>query len=210
MITRSWIAGAITVLVFLLTLSVPLYADDDTLRDLGMQAAPGDIPKWDGRQWQDAHDNGITTLNTGPGLIANSSPTSVTLSVDFGGTGSSRQAAHADHVHPGLIPIGSVIAWLKSYPNTPALMEQWVECNGQILNDSESPYNGQTIPDLNGQQGGLKRFLRGSITSGAMAGSETHNHSRNSATGSGHYVMNYEDANHLPPYYEVVWIIRIK
>ena len=40
-------------------------------------------------------------------------------------------------------PIGSVLAWLKSFTNTPALPDGFVECNGQALSDSDSPYNGK-------------------------------------------------------------------
>lgn len=59
-------------------------------------------------------------------------------------------------------PIGTIVAWHKSLPNTPVLQDDWVECNGQVLNDPASPLDGQTIPDLNGQE----RFLRGSAMSG--------------------------------------------
>lgn len=62
----------------------------------------------------------------------------------------------------GTIPVGGIVAWHKSFPNTPALPVQFVECNGQTLSDGDSPYNGQVIPDLNGDG----RFLRGSATSG--------------------------------------------
>ena len=50
----------------------------------------------------------------------------------------------------GAVPIGSVTAWMKSYPNTPPLPNGWVECNGSTLNDSSSPYHGQVLPNLNG------------------------------------------------------------
>jgi len=111
-----------------------------------------------------------------------------------------------------LAPIGTVLAWLKSYPNTPSLPAGWVECNGQVLNDSESPYDGQTIPDLNGATGGLKRFLRGSTTSGTTGGSEQHNHGAGTEYNAGavYTPSRYANANHLPPYYEVVWIMRVK
>jgi hypothetical protein len=62
----------------------------------------------------------------------------------------------------GIVPIGSIIAWHKSFANTPSLPDGWVECNGQTLSDADSVYNGQTIPDLNGDG----RFLRGNSTSG--------------------------------------------
>ena len=75
-------------------------------------------------------------------------------------------------------PIGSIFAWLKSYTNTPATLPTgWVECDGATLSDADSVYNGQVIPDLNGDN----RFLRGSNSSGATGGSETHQHITNLA-----------------------------
>jgi hypothetical protein len=90
-------------------------------------------------------------------------------------------------------PIGSVVAWLKNLgtTHTPALPSDWVECNGQVLSDATSVYNGQTIPDLNGTGVGNHRFLRGQNTSGGTG--------TVGATGS-------VDVT----YYEVVWIMRIK
>lgn len=73
------------------------------------------------------------------------------------------------------IPIGTIMAWHKSMTGTPALPEQWAECNGQTLNDPASPYNGQVIPNLNGEPSGAnspdfsskeRLFLRGGIVSG--------------------------------------------
>lgn len=59
-------------------------------------------------------------------------------------------------------PVGTVMSWLKDYTNTPALASGWVECNGQTLSDGDSVYNGQVIPDLNGDA----QFLYGKTTSG--------------------------------------------
>ena len=131
----------------------------------------------------------------------------------------------------GIIPVGSVLPWLKSFTNTPALPDGWVECSGQVLNDAYSIYNGQTIPNLNGS-GGTKRFLRGSTTSGTTGGSETHKHwiehchefclNTNAPTtvacgadynhiGTTANYSDYSSTNStLPSYYEVVWIMRIK
>ena len=118
----------------------------------------------------------------------------------------------------GIIPVGGVIAWLKSLTGTPTLPNNFVECNGQTLNDPDSPYDGQVIPDLNGSVG-TQRFLRGSTTSGSTGGSETHTHTLASTFpevpdtgGSQHPPSNNSCSteNHLPPYYEVVWIMRIK
>lgn len=93
-------------------------------------------------------------------------------------------------------PIGSIAAWHKSLTGCPALPGDWVECNGQTLSDSDSPFDGQTIPNLNGDATGAnspglarkeKMFLRGDTSSGtgqddatAVNGlnveNDTHNH----------------------------------
>lgn len=71
--------------------------------------------------------------------------------------------------------IGTIKPWHKSLTGSAELPGEWVECNGQVLSDAESPYNGQTIPNLNGDptgadSPGLSRkealFLRGGLTSG--------------------------------------------
>lgn len=59
-------------------------------------------------------------------------------------------------------PIGSIVAWHKSLSGVPSLPGNWAECNGQTISDSDSPLDGVTLPDLNGE----KRFLRGDSTSG--------------------------------------------
>ena len=120
----------------------------------------------------------------------------------------------------GIVPIGGVVAWLKSFTGTPSLPDGWVECNGQVLNDADSVYNGRTMPQLNGYGGaGTNRFLRGSSTSGSTGGTESHRHD----------VLNYEVgfslglvyyytirsiytyyAIAIPTYYEVVYIMRVK
>jgi len=110
-------------------------------------------------------------------------------------------------------PIGSVVAWLKSLPGTPALPEGWVECNGQVLEMPDSPYNGQTIPNLNGANDAPQRFLRGSLETGAEGGSETHDHGPTLVQRTGDRRVNVSarrPVKHLPPYYEVTWIMRVK
>jgi len=115
-------------------------------------------------------------------------------------------------------PIGSVIGWAKSITGVPQTLPQgWVECNGQVLSDANSPYNGETIPDLNGDN----RYLRGNDTSGGTGGSEDHTHTiatDDHIWASGVYSngningnnVTYTDVSNDPPYYQVVWIMRIK
>lgn len=117
-------------------------------------------------------------------------------------------------------PIGAVQAWLKSETGTPPLPSRWVECNGQTISDAESPYDGQAIPDLNGSTG-AQRFLRGALASGTVGGSETHTHVIDTANmyiyGNDTYGGAHDQddnttqaADSKPPFYEVVWIMRIK
>ncbi len=125
-----------------------------------------------------------------------------------------QHAATRNYVDGSSIPIGGVVAWLKDFPNTPALPDGYVECNGQVLDDEDSVYDTQTIPDLNGSIG-TQRFLRGETTSGGTGGTETHTHTipdQNKWSilelAKGAEITNA--AATLPSYYEVVWIMRIK
>jgi hypothetical protein len=133
------------------------------------------------------------------------------------------------------VPIGCVLAYLKTLPSVPALPGSWVECNGQVLSDAESPLNGQTIPNLNGASAGRQYFLRGATASGGTGGSDQHSHildvvtdentpnvdvdtnldgtSAFVAPGPHHHNLSAQPTNMestLPSYYEVVWVMRVK
>jgi len=120
-----------------------------------------------------------------------------------------------------LFPIGSVIAWLKSFTGVPAISSYWAECNGQVLNLPESPLHGTTLPNLNGVAGGAaegdgqkyKRFLRGSATSGTAAGSQTTSATSGEPLDGSSSAQTLTRATHthtsLPESYEVVWIVRV-
>ena len=118
-----------------------------------------------------------------------------------------------------LVPVGAVIAWVNgALAGVPALPANFAECNGQVLNDAESPFDGQTLPDMNN----TKRFLRGASISGNSGGAETHSHdvdlsgtsagdpgaSGGSTVPWGTYVTS--ESSLLPPYYEVVYVMRVK
>ncbi len=131
------------------------------------------------------------------------------------GMGANQDTVIWNDVGIGIIPISGVCCWAKTLTGTPALLPSFVECNGQVLDDGDSPLNGQTMPDMNNTQ----RFARGSTTSGTTGGTETHLHSsagRSDSHGTGGQgfweksAQNSSNTTTLPPYYEYVWIIRIK
>ncbi len=140
-------------------------------------------------------------------------------------------------INGAIVPIGGVTAWLKSFENTPPLPSGFVECNGQTLYDSDSVYDGQAIPNLNGNN----NFLRGNLISGGTGGSDTidlaHAHAVSGTTGAEGGIARLLDLGYeyyftqrfhqhtfsttsdsslspsqstLPPYYDIVWIMRIK
>lgn len=79
----------------------------------------------------------------------------------------------ADRVNNRISPIGSIQAWHKDLNNVPSsLPGEWVECNGQTISDSDSPLDGVTLPDLNGEE----RFLRGNSTSGTLQSDQLGSH----------------------------------
>ncbi|HEY0548937.1 MAG TPA: hypothetical protein VGF13_04995 [Verrucomicrobiae bacterium] len=116
---------------------------------------------------------------------------------------------------PGIsVPIGCPVAYLKNLPGMPALPGNYVECNGQVLSDAQSPLDGVTLPDLNGASGGAQRFLRGATASGATGGNDEHTHAVDDSAGyrvitqGGELGVNLSSS--MPSYYEVVWVMRVK
>lgn len=128
----------------------------------------------------------------------------------------------------GNCPVGTVLAWLKSHGGNPydALPTGWVEVNGQTISDADSPFNGRSLPNLNGYTAdadhvfGKNQYLRGNTSSGPSSyGAEEHSHgvigSQSACSGDDasyhpYTSISIENASHLPPSYNVVWIIRIK
>ena len=112
-----------------------------------------------------------------------------------------------------LIPIGGLSFWHKNLTGTPDLPEGWVEVNGQTIDDPESLYDGVTIPNINGQN----RFLYGGSTDGGTGGSATHTHTNSGSSGGARWTnfpgssfRQATEESNLPPYMNVVVIMRIK
>lgn len=72
----------------------------------------------------------------------------------------------------GVVPIGSIIAWHGNLVGVGSLPDGWVLCRGGTVYDVDSPINGRTIPNLNGNTTSSSgdtsrgRFLRGGTISG--------------------------------------------
>lgn len=112
--------------------------------------------------------------------------------------------------------IGTIVGWLKNLNNTPPLLDGWMECNGATVNDSDSPFNGQSVPNINGTTEATKKFLRGaSGTTGLCTSVFQHSHAigqcyRPRSCGCPNAPNAANTRSHVPPYYEVVWVIKIK
>lgn len=83
------------------------------------------------------------------------------------------RAARTEQIAP---PVGSIVAWHPAmFPGSPpSLPSGWARCDGQLLSDAQSPLNGRTLPNLNGQH----LFLRGATSSGTVQDDrmQTHRH----------------------------------
>jgi hypothetical protein len=111
-----------------------------------------------------------------------------------------------------LVPIGAVIPWFKDTPGVPALPSNFVECNGQLLSDPESPLDGQTMPDINT---GAARFIRGGVNSGATGGIDSFATALadNAGVGTPQNFVTVDfspGAIPIPPFITAVYVIRVK
>ena len=97
---------------------------------------------------------------------------------------------------------------------TRALPSNYVECNGQVLSDADSIYNGETIIDLNDIT--TSKFLRGNTSSGGTGGSTTHTHSVTAISPRGQFSDSYAPpattgaTASIPTFITVCWIMRVK
>jgi len=108
-------------------------------------------------------------------------------------------------------PIGGIISYAKTIAGTPSLPVNFLECNGQAINNALSPYNGLNTPPINNNN----LFLRGNTSSGGTGGAATHLHTLNISSGTD-WIKNavalessINTASNIPPYYDIVFIMRI-
>jgi microcystin-dependent protein len=90
-----------------------------------------------------------------------------------------------------LVPIGGVVAFFKF--TGWFLPSNFKECNGTVVSDVDSPMNGQTVPNLNGQAatiegsaGGAGGFVGANTINLTEAQMPTHNHGASSSTAGNH------------------------
>ena len=91
------------------------------------------------------------------------------------------------------VPIGAVIDWWR--PNdTFAIPEGYKICDGTVVNDALSPFNGQTLPDLR------TKFVLGASTIdsiGQTGGNSSHTHAISGSTSSTRVTMEPSSSNLL-------------
>jgi hypothetical protein len=113
------------------------------------------------------------TVNITGGTFNSLSASSISANTYF--SGSTPLADALSFIMSGIsgwaaAPLGTIMAWHKNLSGTPSLPDGWLECNGQTVTDTASPYFGMTLPNLNGQS----RFLRGTTgTTGTLQGQGT-------------------------------------
>ena len=145
------------------------------------------------------------------------------------------------HLHTENAPIGAAMPWFGSITGVPAFSDNWIfmtwgvsPLDGSgVLDDPDSPMDGQVIDNMNGGNGGIKRFIRGSTSSGTTGGTECHSHATCGVTNTSNqtpftvafcsagtcvmkddhfhcFVSASKNSGTLPSYIEAPWIIRIK
>lgn len=91
------------------------------------------------------------------------------------------------YLYNDLIPIGVPIPWHKDMPGVPALPDIYLECDGSVIVDSDSPMNGETLPDLNGDLA----FVRGGTTSSNTKQDDAFQGHRHNGGSRMHSTVNY-------------------
>ena len=132
----------------------------------------------------------------------------------------------------GIVPIGGIVAWMKTLcfgTSAELLIPNFLECNGQVVADGGSPFDGMALPDLRTGQ-----ILKGNTTSGTTGGASTHAHTVPASSGDwglhGSYTATSlcvlasgansaandlatsgsSDTNNMPAYYTLVFMMKVK
>ncbi len=62
------------------------------------------------------------------------------------------------------LPVGTIFTLHTPKDSKPSIPANWLLCDGRTVKDAQSPFNGESVPNLNGEQ----RFLRGGTESGVL------------------------------------------
>lgn len=118
------------------------------------------------------------------------------------------------------LPIGSIIAWAGRYYGDAdaTLPAGFVRCDGQLISDAGSPYNGKFAPDLNSTGSNGSRFLRGAgiglnapfSYGGQQISFSTGSFCQGSCNAGSNCASGCVNGTNLPPFMDVTWIMRIK
>ena len=209
-------------------LDVANYTDtNDALISVGVNTNPSLCPIGTVVAWLktfDAHDSGTTDGTTSNKLVQSGQNFDVTVvigDVIHNTTDDTFAYVTAIDSATTLSIDADIMVSGEAYTiyATPALPSGWVECNA-VGTISGGPYDGTAPPDMNIVGGAGNLFLRGSISSGNTGGNTTHTHNvprvgDDATSGSGAGVWRGASAtasasNGEPPYYDVVWIMRVK
>lgn len=144
------------------------------------------------------------------------------------GTAVSTTALFVHVVQDDRDSVGTIKPLTPSLSGTPSnnITAFWKACDGSTLSDTESPFNGVALPNLNGTTDSTRKFLRGSTTSGTETSTATHTHTGTTdgssggsgAGGSGTaspppshtHTFTTDSTSHIPPSYTVTFYIKVK
>lgn len=77
------------------------------------------------------------------------------LGVTIGGDAEMTPREHVTWQPSAGVPVGTVISWWRPDASTPLPSDEWAIADGSVVSDAESPYHGQSLPDL------TSRFVMG-------------------------------------------------
>jgi hypothetical protein len=184
----------------------------------------------DGQQWTLRVVKGTNLLDLrtlSPGFDKVAFHTNITLALGEGITITKLGTNFLSATTASGGPIGSVTAWFPHLAGAPKMSSLWRPCDGSLLNDPGSPFNGINLPVISDQ-----RFIRFSpeANSGATGGTVTHTHMGTTGANSGNtqvdqnndgssvvvasdphdHAFTTDAADHTPQYIDSVAIIRVK
>ena len=89
---------------------------------------------------------------------------------------------------PFQIPVGGHLGYLKGFTGCPPLPYNFVEMNGQTLSNALSPFNGQVIPNWNGNAGGADTLGNGKVAVYIRGGATANSYSADAIMAHNHHL----------------------